>query len=81
MVKKRLNLTLDPEVYERARAYADLHRTSISRLVESFLSTLPDDSLDPASGHTPTVRRLHGVALGGPDRESWRRHLIEKHGG
>jgi hypothetical protein len=26
------------------------------------------------------VRRLLGVAAGGPDREEYRRHLVEKYG-
>jgi hypothetical protein len=26
------------------------------------------------------VRRLLGIAVGGPDREDYRRHLIEKYG-
>jgi hypothetical protein len=26
------------------------------------------------------VRRLLGIAVGGPDREDYRRHLVEKYG-
>jgi hypothetical protein len=28
---------------------------------------------------TPTVSRLLGIANGGPDREQYRRHLLEKY--
>ena len=29
---------------------------------------------------TPTVRRLYGIAAGGPDEEDYRRDLLEKYG-
>lgn len=79
MSKQRLNITVDPEVLDRARRYTDRHRTSISRLVTEFLSHLPDEG-DADDRFTPTVRRLLGVARGGPDREEYRRHLVEKYG-
>lgn len=79
MSKQRLNITVDPEVLDRARRYTDRHRTSISRLVTEFLSHLPDEG-DTDDRFTPTVRRLLGVARGGPDREEYRRHLVEKYG-
>jgi hypothetical protein len=79
MPKKRLNITLDRETAERARRYTTRHDTSISRLVEEFLSQLPDD--EPGQqALTPTVKRLRGFARGGPDREDHRKHLLEKYG-
>ena len=80
MSKRRLNITVDPSVIERARRYTQRHNTSISRLVTAFLAQLPveDDSEQPL---TPTVRRLLGVAKGAGDREAYRRHLVDKYGG
>ena len=80
MPKKRLNITVDPEVVERARRYTRLHDTSISELVEEFLAHLPDPGSSPPADLSPTVRRLLGVAAGGPDREDYRSHLLEKYG-
>jgi hypothetical protein len=77
--KKRLNITLDHETAERARRYTKRHDTSISRLVGEFLSQLPDDK-EKDSELTPTVKRLLGIAEGGPDREEYRRHLLDKYG-
>lgn len=79
MTKKRLNITLEPDVIERARRYSERHQTSISHLVGEFLSTLPANDSDVVPDLTPTVRRLHGIAKGGPDRQDYRRHLLEKH--
>ena len=80
MTKKRLNITLEPDVIERARRYTERHQTSISQLVGEFLSTLPENDSDEVPDLTPTVRRLHGIAKGGPDREDYRRRLLQKHG-
>jgi hypothetical protein len=77
--KKRLNITLDHETVERARRYTKRHKTSISRIVGEFLSQLPDDT-EKDSKLTPIVTRLRGIAEGGPDREEYRRHLLEKYG-
>lgn len=78
MPKKRLNITVDPHVAERARRYSKRHDTSISKLVTDFLSGLPDE--DEPREHSPAVRRLLGVATDGPDREECRKHLDEKYG-
>lgn len=79
MPKKRLNITLDHATADRARRYSRRHNTSISRLVSEFLSQLPDEE-DATKELTPAVRRLLGIASGGPDREDYRRHLREKYG-
>lgn len=79
MTKQRLNLTVDPEVVERARRYSERNHTSISNLVGDFLASLPAD--EPLEGDelTPAVRRLVGIAKGGLDRSDYRKHLVEKH--
>lgn len=78
MPKKRLNITLDRDTAERARRYTQRHDTSISRLVGEFLSQLPDEEPEGAE-LTPAVKRLKGIAKGGPDRDAYRRHLLKKH--
>lgn len=78
MSKDRLNLTVDREAIERARRYSERHDTSISRLVNDFLSALPLEAAEEEL--TPRVRRLMGVASGEADREAYRRHLVEKYG-
>lgn len=80
MPKKRLNITVDEAVVERARQYTRRHNTSISGLVSEFLSQLPEGDSPENEGLSPTVRRLLGIAAGGPDREDYRRHLLEKYG-
>ena len=79
MPKKRLNITLDHDTAERARRYTKRHNTSISRLVSEFLSQLPDEETADQQ-LTPTVKRLRGIAKGGPNREDYRRHLRDKYG-
>ena len=79
MPKKRLNITVDAAVVERARQYTHRHNTSISGLVSEFLAHLPDGDMSGTEDLSPTVTRLLGVAIGGPDREDYRRHLLEKY--
>ena len=80
MAKKRLNITIDAAVVERARRYSRRHNTSISGLVGEFLAQLPVEGGPNDVNLTPAVRRLLGIAEGGPDREDYRDHLLEKYG-
>ncbi len=80
MPKKRLNITVDADVVERARRYTRRHNTSISGIVGEFLAHLPEGGGDEPAELSPTVKRLVGIAAGGPDREDYRRHLLEKYG-
>ena len=80
MPKKRLNITVDADVVERARRYTRRHNTSISGIVGEFLAHLPEPGRDEEVVLSPTVRRLLGIAAGGPDREDYRQHLLEKYG-
>lgn len=80
MPKERLNLSVERAAIERGRRYSKVHRTSISELVNDFLSTLPVEEEDGAAKLTPTVRQLLGIASGGPDLEEYRRHVLEKYG-
>lgn len=80
MPKERLNLSVDRAAIERGRRYSRLHRTSISQLVNEFLSSLPVDEGSQGEKLTSTVRELLGIAVGGPDLEEYRRHVLEKYG-
>ena len=77
--KKPRNLTLDDEAMSRGQRYSQKHGTSISRLVGDFLRALPlEPSRRPLS---PSVRRLLGVAVDAEvDRDTYRSHLLRKHG-
>ncbi|HEU4457157.1 MAG TPA: DUF6364 family protein [Longimicrobium sp.] len=80
MARTTLNLSIDADAVERARKYSELHDTSISRLVNDFLARLPMTEGNDAAELTPTVRRLLGIAEGGPDEEDYHRYLLEKYG-
>jgi Family of unknown function (DUF6364) len=74
--RKKLTLSIDSDVIERARRYSKDHETSISQLVSTYLSQL-DERADPR--FSPTVRRLLGILPGDVALEDYRRHLEEKH--
>jgi hypothetical protein len=76
MRPKKLTLSVDERVIEKARRYSRDHKTSISRLVTQFLDNLPDreQPLDPA------VERLIGILPADVDIADYHRHLEEKHG-
>lgn len=76
MTKRKLTLSVDERVIERARRYSTQHNTSISQLVTQYLS-----QLDAPSGSTlaPWVQRLRGIVPSDVSVEDHRRHLEEKH--
>ena len=72
---KKLTLSVDEQIIEKARTYSKKHKTSISRLVSVFLDRLSEsDSLT-----TPRVRRLMGILPPDVDEAAYHRHLDEKH--
>lgn len=76
------NLSLDPEVVDRARRHAERHGTSVSEMVNAYLASLPDEADERADALSPMVRRLVGVAARGrADRDAHRAHLLRKYGG
>lgn len=74
--KKKLTLSIDAEVVQRAKELARRWDTSVSALVEARLRTLTEGD----GGETPIVSRLRGVLPADADREEHRRHVAEKHG-
>ena len=73
---KKLTLTVEEDVIEKARRYSTEHGTSISRLVTEFLARLPTGE----SRYTPTVERLIGVLPPDVDAAEYYEHLRDKHG-
>jgi len=78
MSLRKLTLSVDETVIERARRYSERHQTSISRLVSNFLEALAKE--EPQSPLSPTVRRLAGILPTDANRDHYRHYLEEKHG-
>ncbi|MEO5511204.1 MAG: DUF6364 family protein [Longimicrobiales bacterium] len=78
MSLRKLTLSVEETVIERARHYSERHQTSISRLVSTFLDALASEQ--PPTGHTPAVRRLIGILPADADVQEHRDYLERKHG-
>lgn len=74
--KKKLTLSVDQEVIERARRYSIRHKTSISQLVSTYLSQLDSP---PERRFSPLVHRLRGILPRDVSMEEYHRYLEEKH--
>ena len=72
----KLTLSIDDQVVQRAKQYAQKRRTSVSALVERYLDTV-SRPLKPVDD-PPVLREIKGI-LGGGDREAYRQHLIVKY--
>lgn len=73
----KLTLTVDPNVIAAAKRYAAASGTSVSRLVEDYLtaiSTAPEAVATP-----PVLARVRG-SMRGADVADYRQHLVEKYG-
>ena len=73
--KLKLTLSVDPHVAGAAKRFAAEHHTSVSQLVEGFLSVIVRE---PVTGRTPILERLRG-ALSDVTLDDWRAHLAEKY--
>jgi hypothetical protein len=78
--KQPKNLFLDPGVVAHGERYAQQHGTTLSGLVGAYLAALPAEA--PPAVVAPAVRRLYGLAAGGPaaERAAHRAHLASKYG-
>jgi hypothetical protein len=75
----KLTLSIDENVVERAKRYAEERGTSVSRLVETFLGILSRESGVDAD-MPPITRRLHGVLKGSRlSRKDHLDHLARKY--
>lgn len=75
MARKKLTLSVDEDAILKARWFSKKHRTSISRLVSDFLSSLSDSE----SADTPAVSRLRGVLSPEVRTEDYHDYLVEKY--
>lgn len=60
MMDKKLTLSLNQRVIEKAKEYAKSNRVSLSKLIESYLSSLTNPSNEEKE-ITPLVKSLSGV--------------------
>jgi hypothetical protein len=76
---RKLTLSVDEAVIERARRYSRRHNTSISRLVSSFLAGLGEQDEEASRARfSPAVERLLGVLPEDVSLEEYREHLEKK---
>ena len=56
----KLTLKLEEDVIEKAKDYAKLHRTSLSKLIENYLFNIISED-EPKDKITPLVKSLSGI--------------------
>ena len=80
---KKLTLSLNQRVIEKAKKYAKLHSTSLSRMIETYFDSLTSNQeTDIEISTTPLVESLCGVIQLPDDynyKEKRAKHLNEKH--
>lgn len=78
---KKLTLSLNERVIERAKLYAQDHQISLSKLVESYLNSLIENKPEEIA-ITPLVESLSGV-VSIPDgfdyKSDYTDYLLEKY--
>jgi len=75
MAKKKLTLSVDGVVIERAKRFSRRNETSVSQLVSEFLGSLEDREQRAA----PIVGRLRGVLPATVSHDEHSEHLEAKH--
>lgn len=78
---KKLTLSLNEQVIERAKIYAKDHEISLSKLIESYLSSLLEKKSQEVE-ITPLVEALSGVIslpAGFDHRSEYTDYLLEKY--
>ncbi|MEM6396024.1 MAG: DUF6364 family protein [Bacteroidota bacterium] len=83
---KKLTLSLDAEVVERAKSYAKGRGVSLSRMIENYLSSITktDEIYQETNAISPVVERLVGVVDLDEDietriKEEYTDYLLEKY--
>jgi hypothetical protein len=78
----KLTLSVDPEVVARAKEYAERNHTSVSELVQTFLSIVSQPS-EPQQGKQlpPVLGSLRSLVKddGLDYREEYRKHLTARY--
>ena len=78
---KKLTLSLDNSVIEKAKNYARANNISVSKLIESYLNSLTNSKKEKAE-ITPLVKSLSGVIDIDKDfdyKKDYTNFLIEKY--
>ena len=78
---KKLTLSLDGTIIERAKSYAKSNNISLSKLIESYLTMLTKRK-NKGADITPLVESLSGVITLDEDfdvKDSYAEYLIEKY--
>jgi len=78
---KKLTLSLDGTIIESAKTYAKSNNTSLSKLIESYLTVLTKRKKN-VSSITPLVESLSGVITLDKDyevKDGYAEYLIEKY--
>jgi len=70
MSRKKLTLSIDRRLTERAKEIADERGTSVSRLVETFFTALQEEATEKGSD-SPLQAQTPGDADEGPERSAW----------
>lgn len=79
---KKLTLSLNSTVIETAKLYAKSNNISLSKLIESYLSSLTQKKEGKELEITPLVKSLSGVISVEDDfneKEEYTQYLIEKY--
>lgn len=75
MPRKKLTLSVEENVIEKAKRFSERHDTSVSKLVTEFLSRLAE----ARGNRTPVVSRLRGIVPRETDTKEYYRHLRRKY--
>lgn len=77
----KLTLNIDKSVIEEAKSYAKEKDVSLSKLIESYLSSLTKKSDKAPKKISPLVESLTGVIPSGQidERKDYRDYLTEKY--
>ena len=78
---KKLTLSVNEKVISKAKDYAKLNRTSLSRMVESYLDSITNSKSKDAE-ITPLVESICGVISLDKDynlKENYAKYLSEKY--
>jgi Family of unknown function (DUF6364) len=73
----KLTLSVDDQVIARAKQFAKLHGSSISKMVETYLFEVSEPPSRSAKG-APILRSLRGI-IKNADIEDYRKHLATKY--
>ena len=60
-METKLTLRLNGKVIERAKIYARSHKTSLSKMIESYLDSVTKQKKEEKNHITPLVESLSGV--------------------